>query len=369
MTLIVPDRVTLIPDVCGAALRSDECYECAAWFIFRSALISAGDRGNLVNKTEALRLLSIARGIGLRHARIVLSRGEGRYWTFEAAKRGNASGEVRIRLVGAAVVAVRLGVLVAERAQTVPTLLLRGRGRTKATLYAAATHRLPDHAGTLRGRPLTRDGKRRITGISRKQQQRHDRSGATRFVEATYAEVNAYPSAPGGRFMTSGGRWMRRLGDVRLPEGHWQGSRSTALRIRREQRRLRATDTADRNPSPVPRRSASFQATTRADAWRKFMDSGAATGLIAYSEGRRRGRVRREIVERANTAWAADLTDADLTPSLLHQTGSEGSSPSHETPSAPRSGDRHAHAADSDWPDSTPEMGGVIRSSRDWSGR
>ena len=213
------------------------------------------------------------RAIRKRRAQQIITTGDPDYWVHQGEQ---------LRLVGLPKIAARLGVGSKYQFHRVPVSELRTRAGMTATALNLA---LP-----LDDRPVTRERKAYVSGVSERHQRRIDVSDdGSELIEEVYAHVKGQWPHGGGYFIDHSGRQMRRIADVRVARSHTLAPRSRATNARR--RTLRRTLTNKAVPATESeRRFRTFKGCRRRDAARHWTRAGRPEGMLVFFENRRERR-------------------------------------------------------------------------------
>jgi hypothetical protein len=264
MSLRLPTRVSVIPELACAALKAgDEAVFCA-WAVARrwdtDNMLGSGYLPRDVTEELVKRSLAIQK----RQAQRILAAGAGRYW--------DLTGNHSLRLRSAEAVARAEGISWTARPHRVLLRELQGAGMRRATLIA--TNYRTDELG----KPISRREIAERTGVSPATQRRLDREyrvakSVTRMVASFgrqvsqfYADSIAQEFKGWGFFSGRGKRLYRRHADIRTAPTHEIGSSAAQRRLNRALRGERRPAKSSRGQRP-PRTY--FQGENAVQLWMK----------------------------------------------------------------------------------------------------
>lgn len=229
---MLPEHISVIPEIAQAALKQHLQSEAATWFVLRAL----DDGVGRLNRTLARRRVQQGRGVSDRQARRLLRAGEGIFWSLDP--------DGIVRLHGAAAVAMALGVAWVSAPHLVPLTDLQGGPALLKATFAATVYRTDAS-----GRPISRAEVEARTGIHPSTQRRYENQhGHARRVTPVQVHLShvtdrdkrrAVASHFGkehGFYVGRRGDLMRRHPDIRQAGTHRPGSSSAARRLNHQLR-------------------------------------------------------------------------------------------------------------------------------------
>ncbi len=227
--LVVPEYVSIFPEMGQAALRRHDEDVFATWALVHSSDAVSNSGKGLCDRADVGTVIRTGMGVGLRQAQRLMREGEGRYWR-------SIDGE-RLLLFGQAAVGRALDLTMVTRAHHVPVGEFVGRGRRRAALVA-----LSYRTDSL-GHPTSRRLVSELTGVPATTQRRLDREhGLAKLVTTVFADLGEQPTQwysdrvaeeyrHWGFVSGWGAKLYRQHGSIRSASTHHIGSSAAMRRL------------------------------------------------------------------------------------------------------------------------------------------